>query len=66
MNKNLRMFSGKGRKPYWGVLVQDTAYKKFQELNNLMSLLQEQVSIAELVPVAARGRGPEKDKPTNL
>lgn len=65
MNKNLRIFSSKGRKPYWGVLVQDTVYKKFQELNNLMSLLQEQVSIAELVPVAARDRVFEKNKPAN-
>lgn len=66
MNKNLRMFRSKGRKPYWGVLVHDTAYKKFQELDNLMSLLRERVPIAELVPVVARDRVPEKDKPTNL
>ena len=66
MNKNLRMFRSKGRKPYWGVLAHDTAYKKFQELDNFMSLLQEQVAIAELVPVAARDRVPEKYKPTNL
>ena len=60
MNKNLRIFSSKGRKPYWGVLVQDTAYKKFQELDHLMSLLRQRVPIAELVPVTARDRGPEK------
>ena len=66
MNKNLRMFSSKDRKPYWGVLAHEPAYKQFQELDKLMSLLQEQVPIAELVPVAARDRVPEKYKPTNL
>jgi hypothetical protein len=66
MKKNLRIFRSKGRQPYWGVLAHDTAYKKFQELDNFMSLLQEQVAIAELVPVAARDRVPEKYKPTNL
>jgi hypothetical protein len=60
MNKNLRIFSSKGRKPYWGVLVQDTVYKKFQELDHLMSLLRQRVPIAELVPVTARDREPEK------
>ncbi len=62
MKKNLRIFRSKGRKPYWGVLAHDIAYKKFQELDNFISLLQEQVPIAELVPVALRG--PENDKPT--
>ena len=66
MTKKLRIFPSKGRQPYWGVLAHDTAYKKFQELDNFMSLLQEQVPIAELVPVATRDRVSEKDKPTNL
>jgi hypothetical protein len=65
MNKNLRMFRSKGRKPYWGVLAHEPAYKKFQEIDNFMSLLQELVPIAKLVPVSARYRVPEKDKPTN-
>jgi hypothetical protein len=62
MKKNPRMFRSKGRKPYWGVLAPDTAYKKVQKLDTLMSLLQEQYQFAEVVTVPAPERVPGKDK----
>jgi hypothetical protein len=63
MKKQRMLRSSKSRKPYWGVLAQDTAYKKFREPDNFAGLHQVQVQIAEDNPVSARDRAPGKDHP---
>ena len=63
MTKKLRMYLRKNRKPYWGVLARDPAYKKFHKADNFTSLLQAQVQNAEAIPVSVRDRVPGKEKP---
>lgn len=62
MKKKISLLHGTGRKLHWGVLVHDTAYKKIQKLDNLMSMLLDQVQFAEVVTVSTLEREPGKDK----
>jgi hypothetical protein len=63
MTTKLRMFLRKNRKPYWGVLARDPAYKQFHKADNFTSLLQGQVQNAEAVPVSVLDRVSGKEKP---
>jgi hypothetical protein len=63
MKKKLRILPSKGFKSFWSVLAPDAAAnKKVQNLDNLMSLLQEKYQFAEVVTVPAIERAPGKDK----
>lgn len=62
MKKKLEILRSKGLKTYWSVLAPDAAYKKVQNLDSLMSLLQEKYQFAEVVTVSDLERVPGKDK----